>query len=116
MTPENRIKRDICEYLKTQKDIFFWTTKTVGTYDPSRGIFRKNTDPFYIRGVSDILGLFEDGRFLAIEVKTKTGRLSDFQREFLERVKAMGGLAIVARSVDDVRAILEPPGGSPTLL
>ena len=53
------------------------------------------------KGISDILGIWE-GRFLAIEIKTKTGRVSDHQKEFLRCINQFGGLGFVARSVDDV--------------
>jgi hypothetical protein len=39
--------------------------------------------------------------FLSIEVKTPTGRLRPEQRQWLEAVQAAGGIAGVARSVED---------------
>jgi len=53
------------------------------------------------KGVADIIGIY-NGKFLAIEVKTKKGKLSDHQRTFLQAVEDEGGIAIVARSVEDV--------------
>ena len=53
------------------------------------------------KGVSDIIGIWK-GRFLAIEVKTQTGRVSEYQQRFIDRVIEEGGIAFVARSVDDV--------------
>lgn len=47
------------------------------------------------------------GRFLAIEIKGKGGRLDRLQEWELERVACAGGTAIVARSVDDVRQALD---------
>ena len=58
-------------------------------------------------GVSDIIGWTEGGRFVAIEVKAPRGRVTDEQAAFIELVRRSGGLAGVARSVDDARAILE---------
>ena len=55
----------------------------------------------YPKGISDILGIWE-GKFLAIEVKTKIGRVSTHQVKFIDSVNDAGGLAFVARSVDDV--------------
>jgi len=52
-------------------------------------------------GVSDIIGIFR-GRPLAIEVKTKKGRVSEHQENFLNNFRENGGIAIIARSVDDV--------------
>jgi len=66
-------------------------------------------------GMSDILGIrvvhatslmkrpILVGRLLAIEVKTATGRVTPAQQAFLTLVNAHGGLAFVARSVEDVR-------------
>lgn len=52
-------------------------------------------------GVPDILGIF-DKKMLAIEVKTEKGKLSDHQQRFLDRINREGGIAFVARSIDDV--------------
>ncbi len=46
--------------------------------------------------------------FLAIEVKGERGKATDAQKNFLDRVKADGGLAGVARTVEDARAIVSP--------
>jgi len=45
-------------------------------------------------------------RFLSIEVKTPTGRLSPEQETWRAAVLKAGGIAVVARSVDDVRFLL----------
>lgn len=52
-------------------------------------------------GIPDIIGIF-NGRYLGIEVKTARGRLSDKQQQKIDEINAQGGLAFVARSVDDV--------------
>lgn len=57
-------------------------------------------------GSSDIIGITADGRFLAIEVKTKTGRVSDEQQRFIDAVRRKGGVAGVARSVADALKLL----------
>jgi hypothetical protein len=46
--------------------------------------------------------------FLAIEVKGERGKATDAQRNFIDRVRADGGLAGVARSVEDALAIISP--------
>jgi hypothetical protein len=48
--------------------------------------------------------------FAAVEVKAPTGRPTPEQTAFLEHVTAAGGLAGIARSVDDAERIL---GGDP---
>lgn len=50
--------------------------------------------------------------FAAIEVKSARGRLTDQQRNFLERLEADGGLAIVARSPSDAVEGLRLLGGA----
>jgi hypothetical protein len=44
--------------------------------------------------------------FLSIEVKTPTGRLRPEQQQWLDAVQAAGGIAGVARSVDDALRIV----------
>jgi hypothetical protein len=45
-------------------------------------------------------------RFLSVEVKTPTGRLSPEQETWRQAVLKAGGIAVVARSVEDVRFLL----------
>lgn len=45
-------------------------------------------------------------RFVAVEVKNQSGRLSDRQRAFLDAVAREGGLAGVARSPEDALKII----------
>jgi len=45
--------------------------------------------------------------FLSIEVKTATGRLRPEQQQWLDAVQAAGGIAGVARSVEDAQALLQ---------
>jgi len=44
--------------------------------------------------------------FVAIEVKSARGRAMEEQQRFIQAVRAAGGLAGLARSVDEARAIL----------
>ena len=105
MTPENRIKRDICDFLKASGGMIF-VHDSVGIFDPVRRCYRANQDPFRRRGVSDLLGIWK-ARFIAIEVKVPKKYPSKDQKSFLQDVANAGGIAIVARSVEDVRKVLE---------
>lgn len=53
-------------------------------------------------GCPDVLGQLNDGRLLGVEVKSRTGRASPEQAQFLERIRAAGGVAFVARDCRDV--------------
>ncbi len=44
--------------------------------------------------------------FLSVEVKTETGRVRPEQTNWLEQVRKHGGIAVVARSVDDAQKAL----------
>jgi len=46
--------------------------------------------------------------FLAIEVKGEKCKATDHQRNFIARVRADGGLAGVARTVEDALGIIKP--------
>jgi hypothetical protein len=60
-------------------------------------------------GVSDLI-LLHKGRFVALELKAISGRLSAAQRQFLEDVEAAGGHALVAVGLDEALATLEDWG------
>ena len=58
-------------------------------------------------GCPDVLGQLRDGRLLGCEVKGPTGRLRPSQVVFLERIRAAGGVAFMARDCRDVRRELQ---------
>lgn len=88
-----------CLQLLAVRKVFAWRCNNTGIWDAAKGIYRKFGG---LPGVSDILGVLDDGRFLAVEVKTSTGKLRDDQRTFLDAVQKRGGLALVVRSVADL--------------
>ena len=100
---EAQTQRQILDWLKLN-GIFAWRNNTgamAGSHKGKRWFVR-----FGCPGMSDILGIYKAGKFLAIEVKRSDGRLTQDQQCFLESVKANGGIAIVARSLKDVQEIL----------
>lgn len=106
-TPEGKIKRKICDYLATRADvIFFWTQATTGTFNPMLGTFRRMNGKYQKKGISDILGFMQDGRFFALEVKSKTGRATKEQLEFLDVVKKLGHASGIVRSIEDTQEVL----------
>jgi len=53
--------------------------------------------------------------FTSIEVKTSTGKVQPEQQQWLEAVQAAGGIAGIARSVEDAKALLTAqPDGVPS--
>ena len=92
---ESEIKRDIMDYLNHLPRCYARLIQ-VGRI-PGRTNHSK--------GIADIIAVYK-GRFVAIEVKTKTGNLSPEQDEYLKTVARCGGIAFTARSLDDVRSHL----------
>lgn len=60
-------------------------------------------------GWADIIGATKSGRFMAIEVKSKGTYQNPDQKKFQKDLESIGGLYILARSVEDVQRILESP-------
>ena len=54
-------------------------------------------------GSSDLIGISKDGRFLAVEVKAPKGRTTEGQESFIEMVRRMNGIGIIARSLEDLK-------------
>lgn len=102
---ENAVVNGILEYLQWKK-IFAWHNKNISTYDPRTKRFRR-FGKYEMRGVSDILGILPDGRFLAIECKTGYNKASDVQKEFIKNINDNGGVAFVAYGIEDVNKKLD---------
>ena len=100
---EKDIQNSILEYL-WMAGVYCWRNDSVGFFDPKRKTFLKRKSRFSVNGVSDILGVLSDGRFLAIEVKTpKTKkRVSKDQKSFLEAINRNNGIGVVVWSLDQV--------------
>ena len=58
-------------------------------------------------GCPDVLGQLNDGRLLGVEVKGPAGKLRPEQAVFLDRVRAAGGVAFMARDLRDVQRELQ---------
>jgi hypothetical protein len=57
--------------------------------------------PMGYPGVADILGCYK-GRMIAIELKSPTGKATPDQERFLQNVKDAGGIAFIAKTLDEV--------------
>jgi hypothetical protein len=94
-TPEGQIVADILAYLKARR-IYAWRQNTGAVKAHGRMV------QYGKIGSSDILGILPGGRFLAIECKYGKADPTEAQRFFIEVINSQGGLAFVARSVEDV--------------
>ena len=103
MTPEGRIKAACLRYLE-RRGFFVWNNPSGAVKIADRWLH------FGKKGSSDILGCLPDGRFLAVEVKAQGGRLSPEQSAFLEKVRGLGGVAVLARSYQQLDSALRREG------
>jgi hypothetical protein len=67
---------------------------------------------FGIPGQADISGILAGGRRIEIECKSPTGRQSEDQRRWQAMIEKFGGLYVLARSTEDVRAALQSATGA----
>jgi hypothetical protein len=104
---EAEILRAIIQLLHRHPRVAQCWRQNSGTFqernrDGSVRYIRANTQ----KGMSDIMGILKDGRTLAIEVKSRTGRMRPGQEEFLQTIRSAGGVAGVCRSVEDAQRLL----------
>ena len=86
---ERALKRDVLNWLNLQ-----------GCYVFTQGMHTRTGGRC---GTPDILACVPpEGRFLAIELKVADGRLEPAQATEIERIRAAGGCAIVAHTLQDV--------------
>jgi hypothetical protein len=107
MTPEGAVLAAILDYLAIRQ-VFAWRDNTGAVK-----LADKSGKPRFVRfgfpGCADIIGILDDGRWLAIEVKSPTGQATLDQLRFLAEIAKRGGLAFIARSVEDVERELAKP-------
>lgn len=101
MTAERDIQADILGFLARHPAVLRAWRQNAGAVGTSGG--RVKLAP---AGTSDICGVMRDGRALQIEVKTKAGKVSREQAEWLADCLRSGAVAGVCRSVDDALALV----------
>lgn len=114
---EQATVRAILDYLAL-KGIFAWRQNSRVVMLPGREGKQRPYRMGGMKGMADIIGCvrhpcpvrechYEDhkiGRLLAIEVKSAIGKPTPEQVAFLAAVVKAGGIAFIAKSLDDVRA------------
>ena len=83
--------RSIVGYLKTLPQTFVW---------------KEHGGMYGTAGIPDVICCHK-GRFIAFEVKTETGKATLLQEITLRRITEAGGIAVLVRSLDEVKAVLE---------
>lgn len=72
---------------------------------------KHNNIGIYARaGVPDLLCCSKQGRFIGVEVKRPGQKPKPIQQSFLDTINSLGGVGIVATSVEDVETQLKERG------
>ncbi len=95
--PESAALIEVLKALKSHPSVVWCERMNSGAAKVGNRFIR-----FGFTGCPDVLGQLDDGRVLAVEVKSPTGKLRPEQSIFLDRIKAAGGVAFVARDCRDV--------------
>ena len=87
---EKELVAKILRYLKTVPKCFAW---------------KEHGGIYGTAGIPDIIACI-NGRFYAFEVKTPVGKTTKLQDVTIRKILACGGTALVVRSVDEVRTVI----------
>ena len=87
---ESDIVKAILKYLKTVPQCFAW---------------KEHGGMYGTAGIPDIIACI-NGHFFGFEVKTDIGKPTKLQEATIRKILAAGGTAVVVRSVDEVKAVV----------
>lgn len=88
---ESDIVKAILRYLKSVPGCFAW---------------KEHGGMYGTAGIPDVICCY-NGRFFGFEVKTDIGKPTELQKATIRKILAAGGTALVVRSADEVRAVIE---------
>lgn len=88
---ETELVKQIKEYLKTVKDCFYW---------------KEHGGQFGTAGIPDIIVCYR-GRFIAFECKAGNNNPTVLQAITIKQIIKAGGYALVVRSLEEVKQIIE---------
>jgi len=88
--------------MKQESALVLKIKKELNSYDQSF-FFKIHGGPMQMAGISDLIGVYK-GKFVAIEVKTPSNKkgTTKLQDWFIDSVNNCGGIAFVAKSVQEV--------------
>ena len=91
---ESAIVKSILAYLKTLPECFAW---------------KEHGGMYGTAGIPDIIACI-GGKFYGFEVKNESGQPTVLQEVTMRKIQAAGGIAVVVRSVAEVKVVLEGKG------
>lgn len=106
---EKQIENAIFKYLSLEPGIFAFKVETKGVFNQATNAFR-HAGQHVVLGTADILACYDCGGigiFIALEVKSAIGKISQNQINFKQRVEAVNGFYFLVRSIQDTQKALE---------
>ncbi|MEM6765759.1 MAG: VRR-NUC domain-containing protein [Bacteroidota bacterium] len=94
----NELTKAVLKRLNAQPGVMVWRQNNHTTRGRS---FRGR------RGIGDILGIVRPGVFLSIEIKVGRDKLSQAQKEFIQDVTGLGGIAGVVGSLEELEVFYD---------
>jgi hypothetical protein len=101
---ETELQSSIIAYLLLQGH-YIWRNNTgvvCSQYTRKDGVCKKRLWRAGKRGSSDIIGVAENGKFIAIECKIGRSKATEEQSQFIKDIQIHNGIGIIAYSLDDV--------------
>lgn len=106
-TSEAEIQQAIRLALGREKDLTIWRNSTGVSQHTDRSGRKRWERHGLIKGASDLVGvLAPSGRWVALEIKSPTGRPTEEQLMFLDLIRRRGGFATIVRSVEEAQAAI----------
>lgn len=103
---EAGIQKAILRYLEFHSKVAWAHRMNTGAVKYTARNGRDRFIRYGFTGCSDIIGQLKDGRFLAIECKAERGQASEAQDDFIALVNNNGGIAGIAKCIEDVSRLL----------
>lgn len=101
--PESQVVRDVINYL-FMRGWLAWRNNTGGGRFQNKGSDVVRYVQFSTPGAADVFAL-RNGRFLAVEAKTETGKQSEDQQMWQQSIEANGGVYVLVRPSNYMEAI-----------
>ena len=100
---ESQIQRGVLDYLEllSRKKPIYYFRSAAGMVRTEQGRMFKTGKP----GTPDITVCYNGG-FIALEIKTATGRQSELQKIAQKEIEAAGGKYYIVRSMEEIWTIL----------
>lgn len=97
--PEHEFQKQVVKYLLSNKIYVFAVPN--GIHIRSVATRKHYKDMGLTSGVSDLIIINPGGTYTCVELKTKTGKQTDSQKEFMQKIISLDGEYLIWRTLTD---------------